>query len=478
MKRLLSLFKIKKEERKPAFIALAVMIILQAVTIASKAGIFMHTGGARWNVFIKNFNISGFDPITYAMVTGWEPNYNVYRHPFLSFMVWPLSVLDGWLMSLTGLNLVQVLVAIPLLFCSFYAFVFLFRIFRDILHASRMDASILSAMTFSFAYVMIATVVPDHFCLSLFLLVFSIYIMGMKMSRRQQIGIWQTVALFFVTAGVTLSNGVKIFIYALFTNGKKLFRIKYLLLAILLPSALIWGFARWEYKTFVLPKELARKEMKAKKDAQIRQKLFAGIADTMNTKDSARIKAVADKELDRHARKKYAADHKKPWNKHTGKPMGKGEFISWTDATTSRASTAVENLFGESIQLHDQHLLEDTLRSRPVIVPYSWIINYVIEGLLVALFIAGIWSGRRSRFLWMVLSGFAFDMMLHLGLGFGINEVYIMGAHWLFVMPIAISFLLRRYRSGRTAFWLRTLCILLTLWLFTWNATLYIGYIL
>lgn len=147
---------------------------------------------------------------------------------------------------------------------------------------------------------------------------------------------------------------------------------------------------------------------------------------------------------------KYVKDHQKAWNKHTGKPMGKGEFIKWTDISTSRSETAVENLFGESIQLHDQHLLQDTLRSRPVIVPYSWIINYVVEAVIVLLFIGGIWCGRRSRFLWMALGGFAFDMFLHMGLGFGINEVYIMGAHWLFVMPMAMAFVVKQAENGNS----------------------------
>ena len=478
MKKILSLFKIKKEERLPAYIALALMTALQAVFIASKAGIFMHTNGARWNIFIKNFDISGFDPITYAVVTGWEANYNVYRHPFLAFMVWPLSVLDKWIMDLTGLNLVQFLVAVPLLLCSFYAFVFIFRIFRELIRIGRTDAVILSAMTFSFAYVMMATVVPDHFGVSFFLLVFSIYIMGCKMRDGKTIGTWQTLLLFALTAGVTLSNGVKTFIYALFTNGKKFFRLKYLLLAVLLPSALIWGFARWEYRTFVLPKELARHEAKAKKDAKQRQKMFANFADTMKTKDTAKIRAAVNKEINRLAKKKYISDHKKPWNQHTGKPMGKGEFINWTDVTTPRLSTAIENLFGESIQLHDRHLLEDTLRSRPVIVRYSWIINYVVEALLVVLFAAGIWCGRRSRLLWMALAGFAFDMALHIGLGFGINEVYIMGAHWLFVMPMAMAFIIKAAGTGKVATYLRCLLGLLTLWLLGYNGTLFIGHLL
>ncbi len=478
MKKFFRMFKIRREEMAASVCALCVLIALHAMMISKTFNTFLHTGGAHWNIFIKNFVVSGFDPITYSMVTYWEANYNVYRHPFLSFMVWPLSLLDGWLMDMTGLNLVQFIVAVPLLFFAFYSFIFIFRIFRDIIKIRRFEATVLSAMLFSFAYVMISAVVPDHFCVSMFLLVFALYISGLKMQNGTRLSIWQTVLLFFVTAGVTLSNGVKIFIYALFTNGKKFFRIKYLLLAVLLPTALIWVFARWEYRTFVLPKEKARHEARLKKSAETRQKLFNAFADTTSLKDSAEIKKAFAKEMNKRVKAKYVKDHQKAWNKHTGKPMGKGEFIKWTDISTSRSETAVENLFGESIQLHDQHLLQDTLRSRPVIVPYSWIINYVVEAVIVLLFIGGIWCGRRSRFLWMALGGFAFDMFLHMGLGFGINEVYIMGAHWLFVMPIAMAFVVKQAENGRFRTWLRVLLVVLTLWLWAYNGTLLAGYLL
>ena len=157
--------------------------------------------------------------------------------------------------------------------------------------------------------------------------------------------------------------------------------------------------------------------------------------------------------------------------------MGNSEFMKWTDGTTSRVSTAVENLFGESIQLHQDYLLQDTMRSRPVVVNYRWAINYIVEALLIMLFLAGIWYGRRSRFLWMALSGFAFDMAIHMGLGFGINEVYIMGAHWLFVIPIAIGFLVKKLETKRAAAWLRGLLMVLTAWLLGYNITLFISYL-
>lgn len=45
------------------------------------------------------------------------------------------------------------------------------------------------------------------------------------------------------------------------------------------------------------------------------------------------------------------------------------------------------------------------------------------------------------------MSYFGLDMMLHIGLGFGLNEVYIMAGHWIYAIPIAIGFLLKQKRQ-------------------------------
>ena len=477
MRKLIRLFKVKRGEWAAAAVTLIMLITLHAFVIARNFDLFTKTNIGHRNAFIKNFTVSGFDPITYTVVTFWDTNYNVYRHPLLAFMVWPLSQLNSLLMELTGMNLVQFIVAVPLLLCAFYTFIFMFRIFREIIKLRWFDSTVLSTMLFSFAYVMVAAVVPDHFCISMFLLVFTLYLAGIKIQTGTTFKIWQTVVLFFITAGVTLSNGIKTYLYSLFTNGRKFFRLKYFIFAVLLPPALIWVFARWEYRTYVLPKEKATKASIAKKNTEKRQKMFEAFRDTTQLKDSVEIRKAFNQEMKRRVKAKYVSDHKQPWNKHAGKPMGNGEFMKWTDATTSRLSTTVENLFGESIQLHQDYLLQDTLRSRPVIVNYRWAISYIVEALLVLMFIAGICFGRKSRFLWMALSGFAFDMAIHLGLGFGINEVYIMGAHWLFVIPLAIGFLLKKLDGQRPAIWLRVLLTVLTVWLLVYNITLYISYL-
>jgi hypothetical protein len=43
------------------------------------------------------------------------------------------------------------------------------------------------------------------------------------------------------------------------------------------------------------------------------------------------------------------------------------------------------------------------------------------------------------------MSSFLMDMTLHMGLGFGINEIYIMSPHYLFALPIAIGYLVKQF---------------------------------
>jgi hypothetical protein len=326
---------------------------------------------------------------------------------------------------------------------------------------------------------MLSFTVPDHFGLSMLLLVMALYISGKCIQKGRQLTIVQTVLLFVFTAGVSLNNGLKIFMDAFFVNGKRFFRPKYLLLAVILPAALMWGFARWEYHTFVWPKEMARKEVAKNALERQRQHVIKAFRDTTRLKDTAAIRKGYERILAQRDSVRAARKAQRAVNRHSGKPMMEGEFMRWTDVTTPRWPSLVENVFGESIQLHEDHLLGDTLRSRPVIVKYNYWINYIVEILIVVLFLAGVWKGRRQRFLWMALAGMALDFFLHVGLGFGLNEVYIMTAHWAFVIPIATGFLLRKEESAESVSSLLSyLLLILSIFLVCWNTSLYVQFLL
>lgn len=450
MKKVFHIFKIQKEERWLALIIFALLTILNGLVIAKYNAPFTQITNDYYKNFIRHFCISGFDPLTYWVLSDWSAAYNVYRHPLLAFYMYVPYLINMGLMKLTGYNCALYIAVIIQMFCAFYSMVFLYRIFREVIELGKWASHALTLLFFSFGYVMVSAIVPDHFVISMLLLILALYVSGRRMKNHHDFKIWQSVLYFLLTAGTSLNNGLKIFFSALFVNGKRFFRPKHLLLAVILPAGLLWGFCYWEYRTYVWPNEMARKEAKAKKEAAKKDSI-------QKAKQLAKEKA------------------KKKRGPKQGTPLTKVGFMSWTDISTSRTESVVENLMGESIQLHPDYLLGDELRHRPMIVKYRYWWNYAVEGIISLLFLSGIWYGRKSKYLWLVLSYFALDMVLHIGLGFGINEVYIMTAHWIYALPIAMGFLIKnapiRFRK-----YLVGIVAAIALYLIIYNGSLIVGY--
>ena len=65
-------------------------------------------------------------------------------------------------------------------------------------------------------------------------------------------------------------------------------------------------------------------------------------------------------------------------------------------------------------------------------------------------------------------------MLIHLILGFGLNEVFIMAPHFMFVLPIATAYLLKDLQTR----WLRLTLLLVTLYLFIYNGYLLTDFLL
>ena len=490
MKKIFDIFKIKKEERWLALGIFLALAVLNGVVIARYASHFTLITDDYYKNFIRHFCVSGFDPLTYWVLSDWNAAYNVYRHPLLAFYMYIPYLINMGLMKLTGYNCALFIAVIIQMFCGFYATLFLQRIFREVLELDKAASSILTLLFFSFGYIMVTCIVPDHFVISMLLLILALYVSGRRIKHNHPFKIWQTVVYFVLTAGTSLNNGLKIFFSALFVNRERFFCPKYLLLAVILPAALLWGFCRWEYRTFVWPVEMARKEMKAKKAAEkkARQERMAQLKQIKDslTKDSIQrgLKIITPEEIAQKTKndsiqkaKQLARNEaRKKRGPKQGAPIMKGEFMNWTDATSSRTQSIVENLMGESIQLHQDYVLQDELRHRPMFVNYRYAFNYIVEALIIILFLAGIWAGRKSRYLWLVMSYFGLDMLLHIGLGFGLNEVYIMTGHWIYALPITIGFLLKETRQQRYSLCLKSLLLTIGLFLLIYNGILIIRY--
>lgn len=449
LRKLFSIFKIRRDERWLALATALFIVAVNALVIAKYYSLFSVYVDNDWGPFPNHFHVSGFDALVYSIISRWNSFFTIaFRHPLLPFLLYPLSLINEGLFQLTGLNCVQFVFGVLLTFCGVYAQLFLYRVFRFVVRVKRADAMLLAALMLSFAYVMLSLAVPDHFALSLYLLTFTLLVAGRYIVTGRRMDRCQTVVLFFLTAGLTVTNGAKTFLAQLFCNGKRFFHPLNLLMVVVLPTLMLWKMCTLEYNYVARPAEKARAEVRARQ-----QKAHARAQNAPKPKPKA-VKADAK----------------------AGKPLSGGRFMKWSDATTPRWKSITSNLFGESLQFHQQHRLEDVQMKRPVFVAYDHWWNYLVEGLLVLLFLLGVIAGFRSRFLWLALAWFACDLLIHLGLGFGLNEVYIMTCHWAFVIPLAIAFLLKALR-GMPLLAARGLIALLAAYLYIYNVWQLVDYL-
>ena len=435
------IFKVKKEERWLAFVMLAVFVTFNAMVIASHYHVYtMDAHGGFWSIFTKNFRMSGYDCWSWITVSGGRIHFVTSRHPLYLTFLYPLYLLNDWLIQNVGYNFAVYFMAVIIVFSAFYAVLFMYRVFREVLELRRKDARLLTLLLFSFGHVLIPTMVPDHFVISLMLLSLTLYITGKKMKKGQLLTAWQSLVLTFFTAGMATSNGVKTLLAGLFTNGKKVFTCKFISIGVVLPLFLLLGIQQSQYYLLEVPQQ-------------------------------AVVRHIESETLKKNPQK--VLEHKKQrdeWQRtHLGQPVGDGVITKLMDVSTPRVPTIVENFFGESIQLHQRSLLKDVSWERPIFVEYNWSVNYIIEAFIVLLFIVGIVFSYKQRFFKMLLAWFACDLTLHLILGFAVTEVYIMTSGWAFIIPISYGYLLKRL-SMKWLKLMRVALIMLTIYLWIYNA--------
>lgn len=408
------LMRLNRDEWAIGVIVLLLVGLFQFLLIMKFHGLFSAYSDINWNVFMRNFHMSGFDPYIYKVVTDYEPVYDIFRHPLLHLLLYPFYLLNQLLWMLTGINCVQFVVGGLMSVCAFLSSVFLYRILHGQIGVGRWLSALLVLFFFGFAYVLLAAFLPDHFGLSLCCLLLVLSRAGEKLKNGSSFSMVEALLLTILTAGITLTNGIIVVMAVFLTNGRRFLNFRNLLLTVVFPFVLLLVVAATT--DYVLSRGVTLSE------------------NTMNHQ------------------------------------------LESTEVGASRGDIVVENFFGESLQMHRKHILGDVLVKRPVVVKYSWQVQYVVEAIIVALFLIGIWCGRRSRLMWLCVACFGFSVLLHLVVAFGINEVYIMTAHWAYVIPVAIAFLL--VRANRVAKWTTVFLLsVVTIYLWTYHGVLLYHYL-
>jgi len=375
-----------------------------------------------YSLFTRTFQVSGFDPYSLILMSNGQVCFDTSRHPLLLSLLYPSYWLNSWLMDLTGSNCAAILMATVNVAATVGASLSLYRLLRYVLRLPIADCYALWASMYGVGYIMLAAMVPDHFALSLFLLLFTLYRTGMLIRFGRPMSAVEGFLLFVLTAGVTLTNGAKTCLAVLFTAGRRTFspcRVA----ALLLGCSALWGVWQWQHEAIELPQQRRGHRIEMK---------------------------IAEKNPDRMRRMLRHEAERKAKN---GQALASDDgLLQYSDVSTPRLRSIKENLFGETFLLHDERLLQDVQRRRPVFVDYGGWFCPAVEAALVAIMAAGLWIGRRERLCQLLMAWLFFDGVVHIGFGFALNEVYIMAAHWAFALPILAAYCVRRSPFFRLAY--------------------------
>ena len=441
--------KKNKETLCIILLGLVIFSVFNAMMIMSapEAWTSLHYGA--WTAFHKNFNFSGFDQSTYIVISQWRPIFVHMRHPALLYMMWPMMQINEWLRDAYGINCTIYIVGVVWTLVSTLSWTVMYKILRNLVEMTLAETLLLNVFFYSFAYVMLATFVPDHMILSMTILLLMLYFSGKALKQGKRLSSWKAAVLFFIATGISTTNCVKVYLIdamvRLRSRTDVLPFIRHSLIYVL-PAILIAGIYLYQEQT-------------ANVEEQRYQKRVSVMA---MKRDSVKYA----QKLDESKKKLEARENKQLIN---------NPLFEWTDMSIPIVPTIFDNIFGEGLQLHSEYLLGDANvdGQRPVIVKYGEWYNYVVEYVVLLLFLLGIVAGCRERFFWMCMVPFLFDMVLHVGLRFALTDVYIMTAHWAFVIPIAIAYLLKRLHYNKAVYRCTySVLVAVTLFMLVWNISL------
>lgn len=428
-------------------IGFLVFSALNGMMMSNHPDIWTNPKAGFWSAFTTYFHLSGFDPFTYIVISKWRPLYNIERHPLLAVFEWPLSSLNEWLMSVLDKNCAIYILGILWTIISTCAWMLLYKIMRRIIGLGWRNSLILCFFYFSIAYVMLATIVPDHMVLSMTLMLLTLWITCKTGEKGKLSHIMKIMTTYFVATGVTLTNSVKIWLADMVSyyhecknGGKPLTRCFKRSLIYLIPTAIIGCAYLWQVDNTVKSEKAHAEEMTQKRIE----------------KDSVFAKQYAENQARKERmHKNMVVDNK---------------LFQWTDTSIDRWPLLYENILGEGFFLHEEHLLGDANADRPVFVYYGHCWFYILEALLFILMLAGIWAGRHSILMQATLSMVLFDAIIHYVFRFAASDVYIMTAHWAFIYPIGIAFLLKKMEKKRAISIVLTVSMLIiTVMMWTYN---------
>lgn len=307
-----------------------------------------------------------------------------FRHPLYGVFLSPIILVSSACFGSSTGN------ALPTFLCAVFSGVVAlsvgisYKIQRDVLRLSPLEASVGCLLFSSFAYMPILSAGPESFAVSMLILLATLYVGAQQLvlRRPQPSRNWLLLAL--LAGGITITNAVKVGLAYVASN-----RMNHRTLRQVTAACLI---------LFVVG--------------------FLGYAARMAH---------------------YNATHSGP---HKSISQAIEQTCVWirTDIPLrERANLAMARFFSEPILSHDH-----TLRCHNIPLQYTSKSPLLLLAALYTLVLASLVSLIRTDFTRLLLALFAVDAVLHFVLSWGIQEGQLFCGHWFYLLPLFTAQLISR----------------------------------
>ena len=123
-----------------------------------------------------------------------------------------------------------------------------------------------------------------------------------------------------------------------------------------------------------------------------------------------------------------------------------GDTLKYTGTTLDRCRLFIDNFVSEPILFHNATGIvfsPDTIH----LPAYPSTLCYIVVLIIFLLVILSVVVCRREKLVWLFCTCWASDIIIHFGVGYGMEEAQLFCGHWLFFIPIMIGMLMVHSRQ-------------------------------
>jgi hypothetical protein len=149
-----------------------------------------------------------------------------------------------------------------------------------------------------------------------------------------------------------------------------------------------------------------------------------------------------------------------------------GDTLQYTGSRIDKCHLFIDNFLSEPVLFHDKTGI--VFSPETINLPsYPYPFFYLPVAILFILTLLSVIINRNQGLTWLFCLCFTTDILIHFGIGYGIEEAQLFCGHWIFYLPIMIGLLIK-HLARKKAKLLTSVIMIIAIFLWMYNISCFI----